>query len=366
LIALAVIVIVVGSVVYLSSTLTSTSKTASPAANPLLVTSDAVRFNFVSPWVGWALDFSESQSQAVAGRFWILRTLDGGKHWQTQLTGQNGYNAFIAEPIQVFDKDHGFIFVGGSPDQLYRTADGGAQRDLVSLPPNRRVERLAFSDPSNGWLLAAANSTLSQRSLFSTHDAGNSWQRLGDPPTDAAGLSFRRPSEAWMGSLGPSPPHVYVSSDSSQSWQRLDLPAPGPSWDPTTDYQVSGNLLPTAGVVVAAFLASTQSGAPPGPFYFTSVDGGITWRHVQLPLDSVAYQDQVHWWAINGRVLLKSSDAGRTWIQVADNLPDGLTVPYILDSKHAWALQAVVGGYGLALTNDGGLHWTRANVPKPA
>jgi photosystem II stability/assembly factor-like uncharacterized protein len=365
MIALAVIVIVVGSVAYLHSTRMSPSKTASPAARALLVTSDRVHFNFISPSVGWALDFSESLPQPVAGRFWVLRTLDGGRHWQTQLTGQNGYSAFIGEPIQVFDRDHGFIFVGGSPDQIYRTSDGGAHWGSISLPPNRRIERLAFSDPSNGWLLAAPNSTLSQRNLYATHDAGNSWQQLGDPPIDAAGLSVRRPTEAWMGSFGLGPPHVYVSSDASQSWQRHDLPAPGPSWDRTADYQVSSDLIPVAGVVVSAFLASTQSGAPPGPFYFTSADDGITWRRVQLPTDRVAYQDSVHWWAIGGRVLLKSSDAGQTWIQVADNLPDGLSVPYILDSQHAWALLVVVGGFGLALTNDGGLHWTRANVPHP-
>jgi photosystem II stability/assembly factor-like uncharacterized protein len=364
---LAVIVIAAASAAYLNSTATPGSQPALPATSPWLVTSDAVSFSFISPLVGWALDFSESRPQPVAGRFWILQTVDGGRHWQTQLTGENGYSGFGSESIQMFDRDHGFIFVEGSPEQLYRTSDGGGRWDSVGLPSSNRIQSVAFSDPSNGWLLAAPNSTLGQtRNLYATHDAGNSWQTLGDPPVDAVGLSFRRPTEAWMGSVGPGPPHVYTSVDESQSWQRHDLPSPGPSWDPTAVYQVFGELLPGAGVLVAASLASLPSGAPPGPFYFTSSDDGATWRHVQLPTDNVAYQDADHWWAINGRVLLRSSDAGQTWIQVADNLPDGQSVPHVLDSKHAWSLLVVVGGYGLAFTNDGGLHWTRANVPKPS
>jgi hypothetical protein len=42
---------------------------------------------------------------------------------------------------------------------------------------------------------------------------------------------------------------------------------------------------------------------------------------------------------------------------------------YILDPEHAWVSVSVPasltapGGNGLAFTDDGGLHWTRAQVP---
>lgn len=42
------------------------------------------------------------------------------------------------------------------------------------------------------------------------------------------------------------------------------------------------------------------------------------------------------------------------------------SVPGVLDSRHAWASIFVMGGYGLVLTNDGGLHWALASVPQPA
>ena len=72
----------------------------------------------------------------------------------------------------------------------------------------------------------------------------------------------------------------------------------------------------------------------------------------------------MHWWSIKGTALFKSSDAGQSWVMVTNALPDLQYIPHVLDSKHAWALTIVVGGYGLALTSDGGLHWTQANVPK--
>jgi hypothetical protein len=39
------------------------------------------------------------------------------------------------------------------------------------------------------------------------------------------------------------------------------------------------------------------------------------------------------------------------------------SAPEVLDSAHGWASMFVRGGYGLALTHDGGLHWNLANVP---
>jgi photosystem II stability/assembly factor-like uncharacterized protein len=70
---------------------------------------------------------------------------------------------------------------------------------------------------------------------------------------------------------------------------------------------------------------------------------------------------------MSANALFKSADAGRSWRQAATIQP-GLQFSEagILDSTHAWASMFAVGGYGLALTHDGGLHWTLARVPAPA
>ncbi len=369
LIALSMLLIASVGAAYLRSTLVPKPPTpaSAPTINPLQVTSNAVDYDFVTPSMGWASLFVPGP-QPGAGQFQVFRTIDGATHWQQQLAGQSDFRGFSPITVQLFGKTRGFMAVGGPFDlHLYRTADGGAHWDSVILPPSARVDNVAFSDPSSGWLLAAPMSPGTQGlSLYATHDAGNGWQRLADLPVDAAGLSFRRPTEAWLGSFGPGPPHVYTSNDAGQSWQRHDLPAPvGGSWDPTMTFQVLGDLLPGAGVIVSAFGSCAQNGClAPDRFYFTSSDAGITWRSIPSPPGLLSYQDSVRWWATSANALFKSADAGRSWRQVA-TIPRSwqFSVPGILDSTHAWASLFVMGGYGLALTNDGGLHWTQAAVP---
>jgi photosystem II stability/assembly factor-like uncharacterized protein len=70
--------------------------------------------------------------------------------------------------------------------------------------------------------------------------------------------------------------------------------------------------------------------------------------------------------------LWKSSDAGQSWKMVSQQ-PDGWVYrPQVIDAKHGWAeLLANPGirdpdqGNGLAMTSDGGLHWTQVAAPRP-
>jgi photosystem II stability/assembly factor-like uncharacterized protein len=359
LIALALSVIIAASLTYLRPTFFSTPKQASLAVNLSLLTTDFIAYDFVSPSVGWALDFPVGPSSKT-GQFIVFRTVDAAKHWLKQLTGQSQFCGFSPFAVHFLDQLHGFIAVRCPTEQLYRTTDGGAHWDSVALP-SPQVEVITFSDPSNGWLLAQPTPTSGQvRNLYATRDAGNTWQPLPDPPPDAYELNFSRPSEALMAGYGPGRPHVYTSTDMGQSWQRHDLPPPpGGSWDSGSYFPPSLQLLPGAGA-----LASVDSQGPSAIFLFTSFDGGTTWRYVPAPPGLVAYQDTFDWWAIKATVLFKSSDAGQTWTEVTNKLADWQYLPQILDSKHAWSSLSVLGGYGLAFTDDGGLHWTRATVPQ--
>jgi photosystem II stability/assembly factor-like uncharacterized protein len=350
-------VIVAATYAYLRPAFVSTAKRASPSVNRSLVTTDYVAYDFVSPAVGWALDFVQGPS-STSGQFMVFRTVDAAKHWLKQLTGQGQFCGFSPLAIQFFDEMHDFITVRCPAEQLYRTTDGGAHWGSVALP-GPQIEVIAFSDPSYGWLLAQPTTSRQVRNLYATRDAGNTWQRLPDPPLDAYALSFRRPNEALMAGYGPGRPYVYTSNDTGQSWQRHDLPPPPVgSWDSGSYFPPSVQLLPGAGAV-ATVDAQSQSTT----FLFTSFDGGATWRYVQPPPGPVAYQDLSHWWATEGTILFKSSDAGQTWTRVTDKLPDSQYLLYVLDSSHAWASASVLGGYGLAFSGDGGLHWTRATVP---
>jgi photosystem II stability/assembly factor-like uncharacterized protein len=362
-IAFSVIVIVVASVAYLQSSRSSTTTTASQSINPLFVTRDTVSYDFVTPTSGWALDLATGPT-ATPGRYEVFRTVDGARHWQLQFAGQSSVSGFVPVSIQSFDKSHAFMTIGRPVEHLYRTADGGAHWIAVPLL-SVTIDAIRFSDASNGWLSGSLTSAVPVSRLFVTHDAGDSWQGLPDLPAGSDRLALRRSSDAWLGSYGPRPPRVYRSSNGGVTWQPRDIPypppvVPGAVYPPNASWDASVSLLPVSGVIASVSCAC----APTNSYDFTSFDGGTTWSLVPPPPGLVAYEDDSHWWVINARTLSKSSDAGQTWTMISDQLPDWQYVPHVLDSKHAWALLFVVGGYGLALTNDGGLHWTRATVPQ--
>jgi photosystem II stability/assembly factor-like uncharacterized protein len=362
LIAASVIVIGVASLVYLHPFRTAKTQGGPPSQSssdrPLMATLNPVTYDFVTPSLGWAVQQLWTPT-TPAGGFSVFRTTDGARHWQRQLVAESSFAGFVPLSIQILDPMHGFVGVGDPFEQLVRTTDGGATWDSLPLPSDSaRVEGIAFTNTNHGWLLVGGLVP----ALYTTNDAGNSWRRLPDPPSDALGLSYRSPSEAWMGSAGAGPPHVYLSDDDGNIWTRIDLPPPpAASW--AGDRSLVGvDLLPHSGVA-----AHTPPADQPEQVIFslslTSFDRGKSWVYVPVPPGVVAYQDARHWWAIKGKALFKSSDAGQSWRLVTNTLPELQYIPHVLDSKHAWALTIVVGGYGLAVTGDGGLHWSQATVP---
>ena len=384
--ALALIATAAAGFVYLRLSPTSHPQFPASTVNPLQVSNLPVDFVFVTPSVGWAALAVPGQGQE-AGQFIVFRTTDGAQHWQQQfvLVGQSspgfGSGSYAPISVQIFGKTRGFMTVGFPVEGLYRTDDGGAH--WVSVPLlSLTIDAVKFSDARSGWLSGSFTSTSGQiLVLFATHDSGDSWSRLPDPPPGAAGLAYRVPTEAWLGGSGPGLPHVFRSSDAGQSWVRRDLPPPaGRSWTPDpffSNFPTTIQLLPGRGAiawveaitcVLAAPIPGTCLNANAETFLFTSVDGaGNTWRSVPPPPGVVAYQDATHWWATSTNTLFKSANAGQSWKQVATLPADRqFSTPGVLDSAHGWAAVFVMGGYGLALTNDGGLHWTLANVPKPA
>jgi photosystem II stability/assembly factor-like uncharacterized protein len=120
----------------------------------------------------------------------------------------------------------------------------------------------------------------------------------------------------------------------------------------------SVDLLPGA----AAVASVTDFGEQ---YLFRTTDTGKTWTYVPSAPGSVTYVDSQDWWAVNQNRLFKSSDAGHTWSVASDSLPASLTGVTALDTDHAWAAQIVIGGYGLVVTTDAGLHWSRVPVPNP-
>jgi photosystem II stability/assembly factor-like uncharacterized protein len=385
LIAASVLVATWAGVAYLQPSLLRLPKPAQPAraAGPAVLSNDyAAAYSFVTPSLGWAL---VTETTGLVPRFSVLRTSDAARHWKRQFVRQLNLITLDLFMVRFFDPSHGFIAVG-DPAEIYRTSDGGTQWTLVKTP-NYLFSSFVPADALHGWLLGWTGPPDQMvPDLLSTSDGGDTWTALprslpqanGPVGYRSANLTFRSPREGWFGASAAQPT-VYSSVDGGASWQPHMLPnsldpnlcTGGKPLPPGAQAQLMtyAEPLPGHGVVV---LTNDYCGHVEG---HTSLDGGQTWKWLATPpgaigLWNLAYQDSSHWWTMQSGTLWKTSDAGQSWKVVSKLNNDWDGVLHVIDAKHAWAeLFTNIPGPpngGLAVTSDGGLHWTQVSAPTPA
>jgi len=381
LIAAAVLVTTLASVAYLRPSLLQLPASAPPAkaAGPAVLSNEyAAAYTFLTPSLGWAL---VAQTTSATPRFSVFKTTDSARHWRRLLVQQQNQIRLASLTIRFFDPSHGVIALS-DPMEIYRTSDGGTHWALVKTP-TFDFSTFVPADVLHGWLLGwTFPPELTVPNLFSTSDGGDTWTALPQALAWANGgfrnanFSFRNPREGWFVTSGAEP-IVYSTVDGGASWQPHPLPS---NLDPTLcagplpvgaqgPLETYLSLVPGQGVVA---LLSDYCGH--GQVY-TSFDGGVTWRPLASPPGTTswwtfAYQDSSHWWAMGLGDLWKSSDAGLSWKLVSQQIDGWQYIPHVIDAKHAWAELFNSGpsgapGAGLAVTSDGGVHWSQVNAPPP-
>jgi photosystem II stability/assembly factor-like uncharacterized protein len=378
LIAASVLVAIWASVAYLQPSLLQVPKPAQPAkaAAPAVLSPDySATYAFLTPSLGWAL---VAETTSAAPSFSVFRTTDAARHWTRQFVRPLNLLSLETFTVRFFDPSHGFIAVG-DPAEIYRTADGGTHWTLLKTP-NYRFSSFEPADAVHGWLMGwTGPPDQVSPELFATSDRGDTWNALPQAGYLYTDLAFRSSGEGWSGAWAAAPT-VYSSVDGGASWQPHTLPsdlasrpcASGRPLRADTPWQVitDVNLLPGQGVVV---IAHDYCGHDEGNL---SLDGGVTWRALAPPsgsrnLQNVAYQDSSHWWTMQSGMLWKTSDAGRSWKLVSTQNTDWVYFPHVIDAKHAWAELSIPAAgaspaAGLAVTSDGGLHWTQVGTPNPS
>ncbi len=340
---------------------------AVPTARPVPVqkAGDIVRYGFVSAVLGWAAEAPQPYGDQ-SGSFAIFKTVDAGRHWRKQLDGHTLVTLTTVFSFRFVDADHGFV-VAGDPLVLNRTSDGGEHWTRLALPTAESVG-FQFTDASHLWILAGRSTDRQQHPfhLYTSSDAGDTWTQRPDLLADSFVYPlFRDGAEGWSGASDPTAPFVLVTTDGGLTWQRRDLPR-----DPQLPQPVATavRLVPGGGVV--ALVYSPGGGLSPAELHnFTTADGGRSWRAITKAsvagdAGTYVFVDSTHWWSVQDRALYKSDDAGLTWT-AAGVMPAGLFIIQVFDARHAWAQLDDGLGIGLAFTSDGGLHWTRTNVPIP-
>jgi photosystem II stability/assembly factor-like uncharacterized protein len=314
----------------------------------------------------------------------VYRSTDGGLNW----TNVNP-TALTASPVTVFalDSNRAWLATRETGQELdgltfYGTIDRGASwLKLGSAPVTGRWTRqMIFVDPRHGWILQslAAAAGSEAVSVWGTTDGGHTWIELASSskPQEAPavgqlssgcakeGMAFSDEMNGWMTGSCAAGSFLYRTSDGGRSWSPQSLPTVQgqadryfPSIKPPIFINQSLALLP----VVAAVDANAVT------VVYISHDGGNSWQATDRVAGGrlVAAARPDHWIITAPPRQIAVTVDGRSYSFIASDADLSLAVQLTFaDELRGLALVlGPEGGYEMIRTDDGGTHWSRAQVP---
>ena len=327
---------------------------------------------FFDPNNGWRMEASRDPVHNLRGPLYVLRSRDGGRHWQRTgtiphgLVEMQGMFGMRVSQLAFATPVDGWAYGSG----LYSTHDGGKSWKQLAIHgmtttisiAGRSIWRLDSSCPqgtcTDRWYAAAAGSDTwlarplprsevtfvrinpthayliallhpgrnAKQTLMRTVDGGATWTRLPDPcppgsaPPMLASFGFEHLWTlcAWGSSAGAESKTVYRSDDAGGSWRLVSA----------SGVRYPLHNLTAAGYAVSLALTSANSAwlaLGRGTLLHTA-DGGQTWApaipYAQAnPLDGgvgpVMFVDRLHGWLFSfPDLLFRTVDGGRHWGEI--------------------------------------------------
>jgi photosystem II stability/assembly factor-like uncharacterized protein len=158
----------------------------------------------------------------------VLRTLDGGRHWQAIPVPQADELDF--RDIEGFDAETAVILaIGpGEASRVYRTGDAGKtwQLALQNRDPRAFFDCMAF-DGQRGWMLG--DPVESRFEVRATEDGGRHWTLLPDGPAAAqgeaafaaSGTCIARIKETLVVATGGARSAIHFRNDRQPGWKQM-------------------------------------------------------------------------------------------------------------------------------------------------
>lgn len=322
---------------------------------------------------GWAL--AEYRSA-------LLHTNDGGSTWQDvtplNLVLPEGFTTIYLAPFFLDAQTAWFTTPGMESSVLLHTEDGGSNWEQIPLPFGGG--ELFFLDPLNGYLLSYLGAGLGSHylALNATQDTGYTWSLrfTHEPGTSKSlpesgaksGIVFRDPDNAWIGGNIPMEDFMYLyrSVDGGISWNQVELPLP-----PNTSRTFLETYTPVFVDPGHAFLPVRvlASGEDFRLAFYKSVDGGESWQYISEVLNGRVFNflNGGYGWASDGWHLYYTLDGAATWVDASDSLPSGeylLQVEFV-NPDQGWLLTTPdpesIETTCLYETRDGGVSWSKIN-----
>lgn len=320
---------------------------------------------------------------AVTEKGRIVRTTDGGVHWQDLTPKYPPPLALSAQQRAAADfltSSNAWVAVSdadAATTMLLRTVDGGQTWQNTHIP-TATVTQITFITSQLGWMLAKFPVAASAETveIYRTTDGGKSWVKVSmvlaastDTPPPGhlpfggtkTGLGFLNTTTGWATGSFPVNGYtfLYTTHDGGGTWDPQTLPLSAQeasshlSINPPRFFSASDGLLPVS--------FDSESGS--NLDVYVTHDGGTTWQGtVPVPaLASVsAFPDVDHGWASDGTRLYRTRDAGQHWTKLAPgvHLQHISSIDFV-SSDIGWASgSTATNSPAFFKTVDGGDTWT--------
>lgn len=294
----------------------------------------------------------------------LFRSLDGGMTWEF---GVGGTSAYMMNAVKRLPQS-GAILTGTENYGVLRSTDDGGHFPPSSTGMHALNVVSVAANPLDPRELAAGIESYNSGSLFTSHDAGETWTPEPLPPTRWGSLTFTPDGTLYAASHGPSTlakEGVY-RRNTDGSWTSL-TPDRGPFYETDVlSIRVSSN-------DPQLIFASGDDWVTDQAAIWRSADGGTSWNTAYV--DAMGYMTNVDisedgtdlvvlgtdetWNQRPGKVA-RSTDGGLTWQTISDGFatmigPRGLAQSPV-DPRLFYI--ASMGYPALYQSTDAGEHWT--------
>ena len=336
--------------------------------------------HMISATVGWA---------AGSGTNRILRTTDGGSHWDdvTPTSARAGTwityfldagNAWLASSVQPGS---------GSPDfsvATYRTADGGRSWQSIGQVAADQgwPTSMDFVDRAHGWLFMNLGFAAGSQGVafYSTTDGGATWTKVSEADTSGnpghLPLSCNKGAPAFINSAtGWTPgacsagggPFFYVTHDGGRTWNNAGISMP-PGYGGNCMCGITSLRFSDArnGVFVLDLYGAD---GVQHDFLYATHDAGSSWQPGPMLPPNAFIADFINatvGWTLDAKknTVLQTGDGGQHWSTLG-TIPSsqGVMDLQFVNASVGWALGSEPSGNTLIKTSDGGRTWATQLSP---
>lgn len=182
----------------------------------------------------WNASSGIAFSDPVDGKFLIIRTTDGGAHWNEVPPASippaiEGEAAFAASGTSIVTQGtaHAWIGSGGKAARVFRTTDAGltwsvSATPIISGAAATGIFSVAFRDATNGVVVGGDYQKEKEPSanFAITQDGGKTWQAGSPLPGYRSAISYVRVGSGWdLVAAGPSGSDY--STDGGKTWKPI-------------------------------------------------------------------------------------------------------------------------------------------------